>query len=322
VREAGLTKENLVNKMTKIVITGDDGFVGMNLVDSFVENEPKTQTIGLSKKTIASNDRIRKYTHYSVDINDIYTLYSVLDKEKPDLIIHLAAEADVGKSYEFPFDFLRVNVIGTFNLLEWLRHNKGSKMIYFSTDEVFLNVSDVPSKEDDKFSPENAYACSKAAAETYVAAYNKAFDTNVMIIRPFNIFGRYQKQNRLWSKIIRTALDNKPLTLFKDTGNHKRGWIYAENIYHTLKFLREKGDFRSSYNLKYDGYYSVGDIKDIILKKLGKESLFKGYVETGRMKDDYAYLLDSTKIERMGYKPKFTFEAGLDKTIEWYRNNK
>ncbi|MHB1830729.1 MAG: dTDP-glucose 4,6-dehydratase [Candidatus Micrarchaeaceae archaeon] len=307
--------------MSKILITGDCGFVGMNLIDSFAENEPDTEIIGLSKKTIASNSRIKNYTHYDVDINDVYTLYATLDKVNPDLIIHLAAEADVGRSYLYPFDFLKVNLIGSFNLLEWLRHNIGTKVIFFSTDEVFLNLSNAPSKETDKFMPENPYSASKAATECYIEAYRKAFDVDAMIVRPFNIMGVYQKPNRLISKIITTALADKPLTLFADTGKHKRGWIYSKNIYHALKLLREKGNFRESYNLKYDGYCSVDEIKDMILKKLGKEHLFKGYAETARPKDDYAYLLDSSKIEALGYKPRYKFDEGLSETIMWYKEN-
>lgn len=305
----------------KILITGDDGFVGKNLIDSFFENEPKTEIIGLSKKTIASNKVEKSYAHYSADINDVYNLNRILDTEKPNWIIHLSAEADVSRSYLYPYDFLRVNVTGTFNILEWLKYNTDTKMIYASTDEVFGEVHNA--KETDRLHPINPYSASKAAAEQYIFAYNEAYDVDVRVIRPFNIFGRYQKTNRLFGKIITNALMDKPFNLFADTGNHKRGWIYAGNVYYAMKTIMDDNSAKGQdFNLKYDEHLSVDEVKDRILRTLHKEHLFLGYNSSDtRHKDDFFYMLNSEKIEKFRYKPKYTFEEGLDITIKWYKTN-
>ena len=244
----------------RILITGDDGFIGKNLVESFFENDSGT-IIGLSKKTLASNEVNLQYTRYNADLNDIYSLYKILDKERPDWIINLGAEADVSKSYEYPYDFLKVNLVGVFNLLEWLRYNNKTKMLHFSTDEVFGEPK-TPSKETDRPNPLNPYSASKASAEMYINAYSNCFEVDARIIRPFNIFGKYQKNNRLFAKIITNALSDNEFTLFRDSSDHKRGWIYAKNIYYAIKLIMEKGKPNESYNMKYDNYLSVEDIKN------------------------------------------------------------
>lgn len=304
----------------RILITGDDGFIGKNLVESFFENDSGT-IIGLSKKTLASNEVNLQYTRYNADLNDIYSLYKILDKERPDWIINLGAEADVSKSYEYPYDFLKVNLVGVFNLLEWLRYNNKTKMLHFSTDEVFGEPK-TPSKETDRPNPLNPYSASKASAEMYINAYSNCFEVDARIIRPFNIFGKYQKNNRLFAKIITNALSDNEFTLFRDSSDHKRGWIYAKNIYYAIKLIMEKGKPNESYNMKYDNYLSVEDIKNLILKQIEKLHLFKGYVESKRNnKDDIFYMLDYNKIETLGYKAKYTFDDGLNETIKWYKEN-
>jgi dTDP-glucose 4,6-dehydratase len=307
--------------MTKILVTGNDGFVGSNLIDCFIENEPDTEIIGLSKKTIASNDIKHNFKQYSADINDIINLNEILNAEKPSWIIHLAAEADVSRSYQYPYDFLKVNTEGTFNLLEWLKHNKETKLVHFSTDEVFGEV--LNAKETDRLNPLNPYSASKASAEAFISAYNKAYNIHTIVFRPYNIFGAYQKPNRLFSKIITNAVADKPFNLFKETQEHKRGWIYVKNIYYAVRLLMDKGIAGESYNMEYDAHLSVADINDSILKIMGKESLFKGYMEIPpRAKDDIFYSLDSTKIRELGYKPRYTFEEGLKETIDYYKGIK
>ena len=115
----------------------------------------------------------------------------------------------------------------------------------------------------------------------------------------------------------------KPFNLFADTGNHKRGWIYAGNVYYAIKIIMESDNAkRQDFNLKYDEHLSVDEIKDKILKILDKEHLFLGYSSSEiRHKDDFFYMLNYNKIEKFGYKAKYTFNEGLNETIEWYKEN-
>lgn len=302
----------------KILITGDDGFVGLNLTEMFLK-ETDHKIIGLSKKTIASSDVAHKYQRYNADVNDVINLNQILNRVKPDWIIHLAAEADVSRSYDYPYDFLKVNTIGTFYLLEWLKHNKNTKLLYFSTDEVFAEIQ--KAKENNRLNPLNPYSASKASAEMFINAYTSAFDLKTIIFRPYNIFGKWQKPNRLFSKIITNALSEKKFMLYKETHAHKRGWIYAKNIFYAVDLLMRKGKFDESYNMVADAHLSVSEVKDRILNKVRRQELFGGYKMTsGRTKDDLFYSLDGSKITKLGYKPKFSFDEGLKETINYFKS--
>ena len=253
------------------------------------------------------------------DINDYIKLSHILDTEKPDQIIHLAAEADVSRSFDYPYDFLMVNVEGTFSLLEWVKHNKDTRMLYFSTDEVF-SEPDHLSKEEERLYPKNPYSASKASAEQYIYAYNSCFDTRCQVVRPVNNFGPHQGTNRLFAKTIVRCIDNEPFTLFKETRAHKRWWLYVEDTCRAVNHVIEKGDEKGIYHITSDTEYEVEKVVFKILDKMGKRDLFKGYADV-RPKDDENYALDGSKLRGLGWKQKYTFEQGLDMTIDWYKKN-
>jgi dTDP-glucose 4,6-dehydratase len=312
----------------KILITGVNGFIATNIVDYFLKNT-EHDVVGLSKTTHATFAKKRiddlqreskKFRYYSCDITDNNKLRTILDKEKPDQILHLAAEADVSRSFDYPLDYLRVNVEGTFNILEWLRHTgKETRMVHFSTDEVF-GEPEHKSKEGERLHPKNPYSASKAATEEFVHAYNASFGTNIQIIRPVNNYGPYQGTNRLISKTIIRCLTNEPFYLFAETQKHKRWWIHAEDTARAVEVIMSKGDSNGVYNVTSDTEMYVEETVFVILDMFGKRDLFKGYSE-GRPKDDENYALDGHKIKSLGWKEKYTFEQGIRQTIEWYKQN-
>ncbi len=298
----------------KIAIIGDSGFVGRNLSEAF--RDSGDEIVGMSKEGDSRPFEV-DYKRYKIDNADMEAVCKALDIEDPEWIINLAAVTNPSRSYDYPYDFLKANMIGTFNVLEWIRHHKDTKMLHFSTDEV-LNGSGGPKKELDRLNPANPYAASKAAAEEYIIAYNISYDLDIRIFRPFNIFGKYQRDIRVMSKIIINALNDTPFKLYKDPMNQKKGWIYVGNIYYAVKAIIEKGLPREIYNMKADANLSIDELKDKILSGLNKEHLFEGYMDTIRQKDKATCELDSSKIERI-YVPKYDFGYGLEETIEWFR---
>jgi dTDP-glucose 4,6-dehydratase len=310
----------------KILITGVNGFIATNMVEYYLSNT-NHQVIGLSKVTHATyaNKPLlelaktnKNFRYLQCDITDINKLFSILKTENPDQIIHLAAEADVSRSFEYPTDFLHTNVYGTFNLLEWVRENK-VRMLHFSTDEVF-GEPDHRSREEERLHPKNPYSASKASAEEFIRAYNHAFDTEVQVVRPVNNFGPYQGTNRLIAKTILRCLSNEPFYLFAETQKHKRWWIYTEDTCRAVDFIIKNGDKQGIYNITSEIELGVEETVFKILDIFGKRDLFKGYTEV-RPKDDENYALDGKKLRDLGWTPKYSFEEGMEKTIDWYTKN-
>ncbi len=312
----------------KILITGVNGFIATNMVEYYLNNTDY-RIVGLSKHTHATfankpiielDKNNENFNYLSCDITDVNKLFSILDREKPDQIIHLAAEADVSRSFEYSGDFLHTNVYGTFNLLEWIRNNPKTRMLHFSTDEVF-GEPDHRSMEDERLHPKNPYSASKASIEELIRAYNRAFDTNIQIVRPVNNFGPFQGTNRLMAKMILRCMGDEPFYLFADTQKHKRWWIYVEDTCSAVDFIINNGDVRGIYNITSEIEMGVEETVFKILDIFGKRNLFVGYAKE-RPKDDENYALDGKKLRDLGWSPKYSFEEGIKKTIEWYSKNK
>ena len=314
----------------KIMITGGTGFIATNLIEYYLKNT-NSQIISITKNTQASYSQKRiadlqnayqgRFKNYWCDITDYVKLTTILNVEKPNQIVHLAAEADVSRSFDYPYDFLKTNVVGTYNLLEWIRNSNidDARMLYFSTDEVF-SEPDHLSLEDERLYPRNPYSASKAAAEQYILAWNECYGTKVQIVRPVNNYGPYQGPNRLFAKTIINAINNVPITLFKETKQHRRWWIYVEDTCRAIDLIINKGDPKGIYHITTDVEMTVEEVVLRILDKMNKRELFKGYTEY-RPKDDENYALDGNKLKKLGWKPKYTFEEGIDKTINWYKDN-
>ncbi len=311
----------------KILITGVNGFIATNLVDYYL-NSTDYEIIGLSKDTHATyanrhiqelNKQNKKFKSVHCDINDVNRLFGILDKERPDQIIHLAAEADVSRSFEYAGDFLQTNVYGSFNILEWVRKNTETRLLHFSTDEVF-GEPDHKSEEYERLHPKNPYSASKASIEELIHAYNASFDTKIQMVRPVNNFGPYQGTNRLIAKTILRCITNEPFYLFAETQKHKRWWIYTEDTCRAVDFIIQNGEKQGIYNITSETEMGVEETVFKILDIFGKRSLFKGYTEV-RPKDDENYALDGKRLKKLGWITKYSFEEGIERTIDWYKHN-
>jgi len=314
--------------MKSIMVTGGSGFIGSNLVEHLLIENPEHKIINLSKHPYAMNPKAlqhlesnRHYKFIALDITDSLALWRVIKTEHVEQIYHLAAETHVDRSFLYPKDFLNANLIGTFCILEVLRKKKGVKLLFMSTDEVFGNVpTPTKCKEEEMLHPRNPYSAAKAAAEMYVMAYHHSFNVEAVISRSMNNFGPRQHPEKLIGKIISRCLTDKTFTLYE--GGAIRGWIYVEDTCSALKTIMEKGVNGEIYHIPPDKYLSVPEVASKILELTGKQHLFKGYKGT-RLKDDERYALDGSKmVETLGWSPKHSFHDGLVATVEWFRNNK
>ncbi len=321
--------------LKKIIVTGGLGFIGSNLIKILLKKNYRV--INIDKVSYASNFyNVKNYTNnklykfYKVDINNKNQIYNILKKEKPNCIFNLAAETHVDRSIDGPYPFIMNNINGTFNLLEafrkYIKYNKNIKLIHISTDEVYGDILNGRSKENDSYLPSSPYAASKASSDHLVYSYYKTYKLPLIITNCSNNYGPKQHPEKLIPKLIYNILNNKPLPIY-GKGQNSREWIYVTDHCDALYKVYQKGKIGQFYNIG-----SNINLKNIQVCKLllqeAKNSLRLGNkVKINFVKDrpghDTRYALDSNKlIKELNWKPKVNFSKGIRMTLKWYRDNK
>ena len=321
--------------MKKIIVTGGSGFIGSNLVNFLIKK--KFFVINLDKLTYSANKhnvsfRTKKnYKLIRVDINNKKKLIRIIKKFKPKAIFNLAAETHVDRSIDGPKNFVRTNIIGTFNLLESLRFlNKKRifpKLIHISTDEVYGDINKGRSDENYQYKPSSPYSASKASADHLVKSYIRTFNLKAVISNCCNNYGPYQFPEKLIPKIITNIFQNKELPVYAK-GQNSREWIHVEDHCEALFRLYLKGRIGESYNVGSNKNLRNIDLVNKILQicktmhiKIGKKTKIR-FVKD-RPGHDFRYALNNKKIQKeLKWKSKINFEQGLQQTIKWYLDNK
>lgn len=312
-----------------IVVTGGLGFIGSNFIQ-FILNETEgifitnidAQTYAGNPENLKDIEKNKNYQYLKGKIQDYDFIENVFKKYKPDVIINFAAETHVDRSIKSAQPFIETNIIGTHVLLELALKNKFKKYVQISTDEVYGSINP-PDKftENSLIKPNSPYSASKASADHLVRAYNKTYGLNTTIIRCSNNFGPYQYPEKIIPYFISLALENKNMPVYGD-GLNIRDWIYVEDFCSAIALVYEKGKSGEIYNVGGDSELTNLDLTKLLLKKLSKPESLLQFVKD-RPGHDRRYAMDSTKIKNeLGWKKKYSFDIALDKTIEWYKNNK
>ena len=262
------------------------------------------------------------YLFVKGDIADNKLVDKIVSDNKIDVIINFAAESHVDRSITNPDIFVKTNVLGTQNLLEVAKKYKIEKFFQISTDEVYGSLGKTGFfTEKTPLSPNSPYSASKASADLLVMAYHHTFGLNVNITRCSNNYGPYQFPEKLIPLFITNALDNKQVPLYGD-GLNIRDWLFVEDHCSAIDTVLHKGKNGEIYNVGGNNEKTNKYITDTILKYLGKDNSLIKYV-ADRLGHDRRYAIDATKIkEELGWQPQYKFEQAIEKTIEWYLNNK
>jgi len=310
----------------KLLITGGLGFIGSNFIRYIMNKYPEYKVINYDKMTYAGNPEnlrdIEKDPHYKFVrgcVTDEKMVNEVVSGEKPDVIIHFAAESHVDRSIHGSLDFMQTNVLGTRVMLEAAKNYKIERFIYISTDEVYGDIEVGKFKEDDPFRPNSPYSASKAAADLLARAYFRTYGVPVLITRSSNNFGPYQYPEKLIPLFITNILEGKKVPLYGD-GLNVRDWLYVLDNCAGIDMILHRGKDGEAYNIGGDNEKTNREITEIILKELGKDESWIEYVKD-RPGHDRRYALDSTKIKKLGWEPKYDFETAIKEKINWYKNN-
>ncbi len=306
----------------KILITGGAGFIGTNFVHYIHENYDYDIVV-LDKLTYAGNkDNLKDI------LPDIQFIKGDIGSEEDvklamkdcDLVVNFAAETHVDRSITDPSIFVKTDVLGTYNLLEYVRKYDVEKYLQISTDEVYGSIENGSFTEESNIDPSSPYSASKAGGDVLVRAYFKTYDLPVLVTRSSNNYGPYQYPEKLIPLFILNAMQDKPLPVYGE-GKNVRDWIYVQDNCSGIDTVLNKGEFGEVYNIGGGNEKPNIEITHMILNLLGKPESLITYVED-RLGHDLRYSLDSTKTQKLGWKPEWDFEDGLKQTVEWYKDNR
>ena len=316
----------------KLLVTGGAGFIGSNFIFYMQKKHPDYNLLCVDKLTYAGNLATLapvmedpKFKFIRADIAGREAIYGIFEAERPDIVVKFAAESHVDRSIEDPAIFLKTNVMGTQVLLDACRKYGISRYHQVSTDEVY---GDLPLDRPDLFFTEQTplhtsspYSASKAAADLLCNAYHRTYGLPITISRCSNNYGPYQFPEKLIPLMIANALANKPLPVYGQ-GLNVRDWLYVEDHCVAIDRILERGQAGQTYNIGGHNEMRNIDIVKLICRALGKPESLITYV-TDRKGHDMRYAIDPTFIhEQLGWLPATKFSDGIQRTIEWYLNNR
>ena len=315
-----------------VLVTGGAGFIGGNFVYHMLNKYPDYKIVCVDCLTYAGNMSTLKeamenknFVFCKTDICDREAIYKIFEEQKPDVVVNFAAESHVDRSIENPEIFLKTNILGTQVLMDACRKYGNIRYHQVSTDEVYgdlpLDRPDLFFTEDTPIHTSSPYSSSKAGADLLVLAYHRTYGLPVTISRCSNNYGPYHFPEKLIPLMIPNPLADKPLPVY-GKGENVRDWLYGEDHCKAIDLIIHKGKIGEVYNVGGHNEMANIDIVKLICQKLGKPESLITYV-ADRKGHDLRYAIDPTKIHtELGWLPETKFADGIEKTIDWYLNNK
>ncbi|CEG44922.1 dtdp-glucose-partial [Plasmopara halstedii] len=279
----------------------------------------------VSNEFLATLPSNYKFIHGDISSADLVGY--VLKTECIDTIMHFAAESHVDHSFGNSIEFSKTNILGTHVLLEAARLHRINRFIHVSTDEVYGEVKECskPMSEEHVLELTNPYAATKAGAEFLVKSYHRSFGLPTIITRSNNVFGPHQYPEKLIPKFINQILRDRPVTVHGD-GMHTRNYLYISDVVDAFDLILHKGKVGEVYNIGGKNEVSNKNVAMDLLALIKPQLLDHEKIKfithvSDRPFNDQRYVIDASKISRLGWTEKVTWQAGLRKTVDWFRRH-
>jgi len=312
----------------RILVTGGAGFIGSEFVRSTLGRYPEDEVTVLDKLTYAGNlanlelvANDMRYRFVEGDIADAEAVGRALDGCA--MVVNFAAETHVDRSILDPDAFVKTDVLGTWTLCQAAREAGVQRFLQVSTDEVYGAVLSGASSELDRLDPTSPYSASKAGGELLVLAAAKTFGLPALVVRGANAFGPYQYPEKLIPLHITNAIDDQPLPVYGD-GQQRRQWTHVSDFASGIDTVLRQGVLGEIYNVgnpEPEESLPVNlTVSRRILTLLGKPESLVEYV-VDRPAHDRRYRVDPAKLLGLGWRPRWSFDDGLEATVRWYADN-
>ena len=314
--------------MKRVLVTGGAGFISSGFVRHLLAATPY-EVVSLDALTYAGNlenladvmahERL-SFVHGDIRDKDLVRQLVA----EVDVIVNAAAESHVEKSIEEgASEFVTTNVEGTQILLDAIRETPVERFILISSSEVYGTAEYAPMDEEHPLNPRSPYAATKAGADRLVYSYFTTYDLPVVIVRPFNNYGPRQHPEKVIPRFITQALTDQPLTIHGD-GHASRDWLHVDDDAEAIEAIivadidAIAGEV---INVATGVDLSVSQLADAVLDAVGKPDSLRSYVDE-RLGQVDRHIGSTDKAERLvGWRARTSFEEGLARTVEWYREN-
>ena len=314
----------MTRSLRRLLVAGAAGFIGSNFVRYVRRTRPEVAITVLDKLTYAGNlanlaefegQPGYRFVHGDICNADLVNTLA----GQSDAIVNFAAETHVDRSLMDPFAFIETDVRGTAVLCEAARRYGHEVFLLVSTDEVYGDVSEGRSREEDPLRPRSPYSASKAGGEHIPRAYAESFGLPLLVTRGSNNYGPYQYPEKLIPVLITNAIDDMRLPLYND-GSAVRDYIYVEDHCRAIDHVLHEAAVGGVYNVGTGMETNGLQVAEAVLDIVGKPRSLIEFV-ADRPGHDYRYALDIGRITELGWEAQVTFAEGLERTVRWYQDH-
>ena len=308
----------------RILVTGAAGFIGSNYVCYVLSEHPAAHVVAMDKLTYAGN--LANLVAFEGDTRFQFVHADICDPDAVgealagcDALVNFAGESHVDRSVMDPAAFVRTNVEGIRVLLEAARVHGVQRIVHVSTDEVYGHVPVGSADEVSRLAPRNPYSASKAGGELLALSYFTSFGVPVVVTRGANTIGPRQYPEKVVPVFVTNAIDDEPLPIYGE-GAAVRNYIFAFDHCAGIDLALHRGEPGTVYNVGVEYEVDTVTLATSILELLEKPRSLMRLIED-RPGHDYRYSLDSTRLEALGWQPRYAFPEALEETVRWYVEN-
>lgn len=315
----------------EVLVTGTAGFIGFHTAKKLLGEG--NRVIGIDSMNDYYDVKIKEkrndvllenknYTFHKEDISNYEKIDDIMKKEKPEAIIHLAAQAGVRYSLTNPWAYKNSNSLGTLNIFEGAKNNNIKRVIFASSSSVYGSNSKIPFSEEDRTdAPISPYGASKKYNELLAHSYSHLDGIELAGLRFFTVYGPWGRPDMALFKFVKNILLDKPIEVY-NKGDMGRDFTYINDIVLGITGALNKKDLKYEiYNLGGDNPVKLMKFVELIQENIGKKAIINYKpMQPGDVKETYA---DISKAGReIGYKPKTNIEEGIKIFCSWFLENK